>query len=104
MKTYKQFISESINIAGDFNGTLIVGNPDSSEHPVKESYTADILWKGSLYRLELVSESLPCAKKLAEDLQEDYPGALVQYIYPSSKSKVEVKASQRYHPAKLDWI
>lgn len=26
MKSFNQFLSESVNISGDFNGTLIIGN------------------------------------------------------------------------------
>ena len=44
MKSFKEFLSESINIAGDFNGNLYINGSEESE-PVKESFFADILWE-----------------------------------------------------------
>jgi hypothetical protein len=43
MKSFKQFLSESINIAGDFNGNLYMNS--SQSEPVKESFLADIVWE-----------------------------------------------------------
>jgi hypothetical protein len=56
MKSYKQFISESVNIAGDFNGNLYI-NSQPEQQQVGEEYVADVMWKGSLYRMELVKKS-----------------------------------------------
>ena len=43
MKTYKQFLNESINISGDFNGNLYV-NDGGDEKSVSETYSADIIY------------------------------------------------------------
>jgi hypothetical protein len=103
MKSFKQFLSESINIAGDFNGTLNIGSASQPEQ-VGESYVADVVWQGSIYRMELTSEGMPTKQKLAEDLQGEYPGAIVHSIYPVTQKAVNIKNSKRYHPTKLDWF
>jgi hypothetical protein len=103
MKSFKQFLSESINIAGDFNGTLNIGSASQPEQ-VGESYIADVVWQGSIYRMEVVSEGMPTNQKLSEDLQGEYPGAIVHNIYPVSQKSVNIKNSKRYHPTKLDWF
>jgi len=104
MKSYKQFISESINISGDFNGNLYV-NSTPEPQQVGEEYIADITWNGSLYRMELVSKTgIPSKRDLGEQLQTQYPGAVVQQIYPATEQVLNIKNSQRYHPAKLEWI
>ena len=59
MKSYKQFISESINISGDFNGNLYMNSTQDSPQQVEETYVADITWMGSIYRLEFVSDPSP---------------------------------------------
>ena len=99
MKNFKQFLSESITINGDFNGTLNVGG--SQPEQAQESFFADVVWEGKLYRLE-VEGSMPSKNELAEQLQNEYPGAIVQNIYPGSGSS-KVKSAQRYRPEKLSW-
>ena len=43
MKNFKQFMSESVNISGDFNGNLYINSQDQqSQEEVGESYVADI--------------------------------------------------------------
>ncbi len=104
MKSFKQFISESVNIAGDFNGTLYI-NSQPEQQPVGESYVADVMWKGNLYRMQLVSETgIPSKQKLGEELQGEYPGAIVHQIYPSEERNTNIKSTRRYHPSKLEWI
>jgi hypothetical protein len=104
MKSYKQFISESINIAGDFTGNLYV-NSQPEQQSVGEEYIADILWNGSLHRMEIVSKNgIPSKIELGEQLQSKFPGAVVQQIYPTMKSSLNIKNTQRYHPSKLEWI
>ena len=104
MKSYQQFISESVNISGDFNGNLYI-NSQSEPQQVGEEYAADVLWNGQLYRLELTSESgIPSKRDLGEQLQNQYPGAIVHQIYPAIEDKVKITDAKRYHPAKLDWI
>ena len=101
MKSFDQFLSESVNISGDFNGNLYINS--QPEEKVTEGYVADIIWEGNLYRIELEG-SLPSKEELSEKLQMSYPGALIQQIYPVSESQLNIKDVKRYHPAKLEWI
>lgn len=109
MKSYKQFISESVNIAGDFNGNLYINSSEneSGQQPVGEGYIADVLWNGSLYRMELTSKNgIPTKQELGEQLQREYPGAIVHQLYPTSynENQLTIKDAKRYHPSKLEWI
>jgi len=52
MKSFQQFLSESINIAGDFNGNLYM-NGGSQPEQATESFLADVVWEGKLYRIEV---------------------------------------------------
>ncbi|WJZ48405.1 hypothetical protein [Synechococcus phage DSL-LC02] len=106
MKSFNQFLSESVTINGDFNGTLNIGGTPQQE-TVGEQFVADVVWQGSIYRIEMVTESgLPSKEKLTEHLQSQYPGAVVHQIYPVSETTnpYQIKDSKRYHPAKLEWI
>ena len=102
MKSFKQFLSESVNIAGDFNGNLYINGSDSQSEPVKESFFADVVWEGKLYRME-VEGSIMSKNKLAEELQSEYPGAIVHNIYPSTNQSSRIKNVQRYQPERLTW-
>jgi hypothetical protein len=103
MKSFKQFISESVNIAGDFNGNLYINGSESQSEPVEETFFADVVWEGKMYRLE-VGGSMMDKNALAEQLQGEYPGAIVHNIYPSqSQSSLKIKNSQRYQPERLTW-
>ena len=105
MKSYKQFISESVNIAGDFTGNLYIGSQPEQPQQVGEEYVADVLWNGSLYRMEMTTQSgVPSKRELGEQLQGEYPGAVVQQIYPVSEKNFNIKNAKRYHPSKLEWI
>ena len=96
MKSFKQFLSESINIAGDFNGTLHVHTDGKTAEPVGETYSADIIYNGELFRIDILSETgIPTHDELTWMLQEDYPGAMVQQIYPPQKPKVNITKSNR---------
>jgi hypothetical protein len=44
MKSFKEFLSESVNISGDFNGNLYIGSSDSQPEPVGESFFPDVVW------------------------------------------------------------
>ena len=101
MKSFKQFISESITINGDFNGTLNVGS--SQPEQATESFFADVVWEGKLYRLE-VEGNIMDKNALTEQLQGEYPGAIVHNVYPMTSNSVTVKNAKRYHPSKLEWI
>jgi len=100
MKNFKEFLSESITINGDFNGTLNVGG--SQPEQASESFFADVVWEGKIYRLE-IEGSMPSKNELAENLQGEYPGAVVHNIYPASQSSLNIKSSQRYRPERLGW-
>ena len=102
MKSFNQFISESINIAGNFNGNLYMNGSESQSESVGESFTADIVWEGKMYRLE-VEGSMMDKNALAEQLQGEYPGAIVHNIYPQTTGSLRIKNSQRYQPERLTW-
>jgi len=105
MKTYNQFITESITIQGNFNGTLNIGSENSHSKEIGEEFSADFVWQGSIYRVNMVSENgLPTKDKLAEELQGEYPGAIVHNIYPISQNTSNITKVSRYHPSKLEWV
>lgn len=110
MKTYKKFISEAINISGNASvGTIIInGTDEPTPSSVGESFCADFMWQGNLYRMNLKSntEDLPTREKLTEHIQNEYPGAIVHNIYPLTPVNNSYKVSdvKRYHPSKLEWI
>jgi hypothetical protein len=104
MKSFKQFISESVNIAGDFNGNLYLNSQPESQQ-VGEEYVADVMWQGNLYRMQLVTENgIPSKRDLGEQLQGEYPGAIVHQIYPAEVKNLNITNRKRYHPSKLEWI
>ena len=100
MKSFKQFISESITINGDFNGTLNVGS--SQPEQATESFFADVVWEGKIYRME-IEGAIMNKNELAEHLQGEYPGAIVHNVYPMTSNSVTVKNAQRYRPERLSW-
>ena len=102
MKSFQQFISESINIAGDFNGNLYMNSPTQEPDQTTESFLADVVWQGKLYRLEVEGKMLD-KNALAEQLQGEYPGAIVHNIYPTSSNSLKIKNAQRYRPESLTW-
>ena len=102
MKSFNQFLSEAINIAGDFNGNLYINGSEPQSEPVGESFFADVVWEGKMYRLE-VEGSMMDKNSLAEQLQDEYPGAIVHNIYPSTTNSLKVKSAQRYQPERLTW-
>jgi len=109
MKSFQQFLSESITISGNASvGAIYVGGSHPSPEEVGEQYVADVVWNGNFYRMKLEakkSSKLPTNQQLAEQLQEKYPGAIVQHIYPVEPSRdVNIKDVQRYHPSKLSWV
>jgi len=104
MKTFKQFMDESVNISGDFNGNLYI-NSQPEQQQVGEEYVADIFWNGSIHRMNLVSRTgIPSKRELGEQLQGEYPGAVVHNIYPGEIRNPNVQSTKRYHPSKLEWI
>jgi hypothetical protein len=100
MKSFKQFLSESVTIQGDFNGNLYMNSSQPEE--AKESFVADVVWEGKIYRME-IEGSMMSKNELAEHLQGEYPGAIVHNVYPISQSSVTVKSAQRYRPERLSW-
>lgn len=100
MKSFKQFLSESVNIAGDFNGNLYMNA--SQPETTTESFLADVVWQGRLYRMEVEGKMMD-KNQLAEQLQGEYPGAIVQNVYPLAANSLKIKEAQRYQPEKLSW-
>jgi hypothetical protein len=101
MKSFKEFFSESVNISGDFNGNLYMNS--SQPEQATESFFADVVWEGKMYRLE-VEGSMMDKNALAEQIQGEYPGAIVHIIYPpQAQSSLRIKNSQRYQPERLTW-
>ena len=100
MKSFQQFLSESITINGDFNGTLNVGG--SQPEQAQESFFADVVWEGKIYRLEIEGKMLS-KNELAEQIQGEYPGAIVHQIYPGHVDTSKIKNAQRYQPERLTW-
>ena len=88
MKSFKNYLNESVNISGDFNGNLYINS--SEQQQVEEKYTADMEWNGELYRIEMAYDgSIPERNQLTEMIQSEYPGAIVQNVYPpSGKGKI----------------
>jgi len=104
MKSFKQFISESVNISGDFTGNIYI-NSDQKNEDISEKYLADVMWQGSLHRFSMLTKTgIPSKPELCEMLQKDYPGAVVHNIYPVEDNNPNIEKVQRYHPAKLQWI
>ena len=78
-------------------------NGESQPEQATESFLADVVWEGKLYRIE-VEGSMMDKNALAEQLQDEYPGAIVHNIYPSqSQSSLRIKNTQRYQPERLTW-
>ena len=67
-----------------------------------ESFFADVVWEGKLYRLE-IEGGIMDKNSLTENLQDEYPGAIVHNIYPASSNSLTVKNAQRYRPESLSW-
>ena len=105
MKSYKQFLSESVNISGNASvGTIIVGG-QSTPQKMGEDFSVDFVWQGSIYRVDMISEDgIPSRDKLTEQLQNEYPGAIIHNIYPGIQKNTNITKVSRYHPAKLEWI
>ena len=100
MKSFQQFMSESVNISGDFNGNLYMNGSQPEEQT--ESFFADVVWEGKLYRLE-VEGAMLSKNELAEQIQDEYPGAIVHQIYPGQVNTSRIKNAQRYQPERLSW-
>ena len=99
MKSFQQFLSESITINGDFNGTLNVGGSQPAQP--QESFFADVVWEGKIYRLEIEGKMMS-KSELAEEILKEYPGAIIHNIYPG-KEFTKIKSAQRYRPERLSW-
>lgn len=96
MKSFKNFLSESVNISGDFNGNLYINS--SEQQQVEEKYSADMEYNGELYRIEMAYEgSLPGRNELTEMIQSEYPGAIIQNVYPPSGDRKILGAKRVFH-------
>ena len=48
---------------------------------------------------------LPSRRELGEQLQDEYPGAVVQNVYPSTqKGSIKVTSAKHYNHGTLSWI
>ena len=108
MKSFKDFLSESVNISGNASvGTIIVNGSSEQEDTVEETFTAEVFWQGNLYTMifELEQKGLPTRWELSRRLQEEYPGAIVHNIYPdySNPSSLKIKEVKKYHPLRMQW-
>ena len=75
----------------------------SQPEQATESFFADVVWEGKMYRLEVEGKMMN-KNELAEQIQGEYPGAIVHIIYPSqSQSSLKIKNTQRYQPERLTW-
>lgn len=86
---------------------IVGGEQQQAPQRVGEEFSADIVYMGNIHRITMVTENgIPSKNELAEYLQHQYPGAMVQNIYASEESNSGIKITQdkRYHPAKLEWI
>ena len=99
MKSFKQFLSESITINGDFNGTLNMSGSEPEQ--TQESFFADVVWEGKLYRLEIEGQMMQ-KNEIAEQIQDEYPGAIVHNVYPG-EAPSKIKSAKRYQPERLNW-
>ena len=100
MKSFQQFLTESITINCDFYGTLNMGA--SQPEQTQESFFADVVWEGKMYRLE-VEGAMLSKNELAEQIQDEYPGAIVHNVYPGEVNTSRIKKAQRYQPERLSW-
>ena len=97
---------ENINVSGDFNGNLYISGSQQPQQQVGESYTADVMWRGNLYRMDLTSISAPTRESLGEEIQSEYPGAVVHNIYPANvnnNNTMRITGIKRYQPERLTW-
>jgi hypothetical protein len=104
----KKLISENVTINGDFNGSLNINSTSEIEQKqnFSEKYTADVVWQGNLYRIDINSERIPSKQDLGEQLQSEYPGAIVHNIYPSNtinNNTMRITGIKRYQPERLTW-
>lgn len=100
MKNFKQFLSE-----GKITITI---DTDDLQQPTEEEFGADVVWEGKLYRMDLSTtrEVVPTEKELTEELQREYPGAVVQKVYKIQKEDtgITVKGKKRFNPSMLSWV
>ncbi len=74
----------------------------SQPETANESFLADVVWQGRLYRMEVEGKMID-KNELAEQLQGEYPGAIVHNIYPATSNSLKIKDAQRYRPERLTW-
>ena len=74
----------------------------SQPETATESFLADVVWQGRLYRMEVEGKMMD-KNQLAEQLQGEYPGAIVHNIYPTESNSIKVKNAERYRPERLSW-
>jgi hypothetical protein len=50
-----------------------------------------------------IEGQMPSKSALGEQLQTEYPGAVVHQIYPATQGSINIKNTQRYSPERLNW-
>jgi hypothetical protein len=101
MKSFQQFLTESITINGDFNGTLNVGG--SSPEQASESYFADVVWEGKIYRME-IEGSMPSKNALGRKSSRRISWSCCSSTFIQQHLKsINIKSTQRYRPERLNW-
>jgi len=106
MKSFQEFMSESFNISGNVSTIIINNGGDLNPKNVGEQFVADIVYRGNIHRLSVVSENgILTRNQLTEQIQDEYPGAIVHNIYVenSSNKLIKITDDKRYHPSKLEW-
>jgi hypothetical protein len=95
MKSFKEFMSESVNISGDFNGNLYINGSQPEPQSVGEKYHADVVWRGKTYQMEIELEGgdIPSRQEMTEDLQDEYPGAIVHNVYKVSDDQKKLRVT-----------
>ena len=51
----------------------------------------------------MTKSGVPTKQDLGEQLQDEYPGAVVHQIYPAQTKNPNIKNVQRYQPERLSW-
>ena len=67
----------------------------------KADGTIAVVWEGKLYRLEIEGQMMQ-KNEIAEQIQDEYPGAIVHNVYPG-EAPSKIKSAKRYQPERLNW-
>jgi hypothetical protein len=102
MKSFQQFLSEPSTLLEISTEIFISMDLNHNQNKHKNLSLLDVVWQGKIYRMEVEGKMMD-KNELAEQLQDEYPGAIVHNVYPNTTSSVKVKNAQRYQPERLSW-